>query len=96
MKKTVFDDFEKATLIAFIQEQGYFLRYKKDELLRRLKYLEWDRKTSQVQKVMDRTVKAMQEIDNSTITGRIKWFEAIREFDKAVETGKAIDKKYQI
>jgi hypothetical protein len=95
MKKTVFDDFEKATLIAFIQEQGYFLRYKKDELLRRLKYLEWDRKTSQVQKVMDRTVKAMQEIDNSTITGRIKWFEAIREFDKAVETGKAIDKKYQ-
>lgn len=96
MAKTIFHDFEKETLIAFIQEQGSFLRFKKDELLRRLRHLEWDRKAKELQETMDKAVKDMQEADASTLAGMKKWQKARADFDKALKQSRVIDRKYHV
>jgi len=95
MEKTVFDNFDKATLISFIQQEGYFLRYKKKDLLRRLGYLEWEIKTKAVQKAMDAAIAAMDKIDTSTIEGKLKWFQAQEDFNKAMKMGERADKKHE-
>jgi hypothetical protein len=91
---SVFDAFSKATLIAYIREEGINFRYTKDQLVRHLNFIEWDIKAREVQIAMDKACEDMAKIDTSARGGHMAWLAAQETFSRALKKSKAIDKKY--